>query len=186
MAGTTPNRLYPYPTSGDPFDVPGDLQRLAEAIDLDMQDLDDALVQRPMAVVSYQGTAQLFPADVTTQATFNFVHVDTAGISNLGVQPTRLTPTSPGLWCVWGAMLIPDLQATVQDTFLRVNGGDLQRASLHSNPISPGHMATACAMAYMDGVDDYFTMTFLPDAAVFADDYRISIKRMGCFRLTAA
>ena len=185
MSGTTPNRGYPYPTSGDTFDVPGDIQRLAEAIDLDMENLDNSLVQRPFALVSWQGASQTFPADQTTEAEFNFVHADNAGISNLSQQPTRLTPTSPGLWAVWGAVRTPVAQSNIRDLFLRVNGGDLTRQNFHVNESTQSQgMMTACAMAFMDGVSDYFTMTFNPAGGL--DDYRISIKRMACFRLTNA
>jgi len=185
MAGTTPNRLYPYPTSGDRFDVAGDLQRLAEAIDVDMENLDASLVQRPFALVSWQGPAQVFPADQVTEAEFNFVHADTAGLSNLSQEPTRLTPNSAGLWMVWGAIRTPVAQSNVRDLFLRVNGGDLTRQNFHVNePTQSSGMMTICAMAFVNGIDDYFTMTFDPIGGL--DDYRISIKRMACFRLTNA
>lgn len=183
MAGTTANRGYPYPTSGDRGDVPAAIQALAEAIDTDMQDLDDSIVRRPIAMVSSRtSTAQVFPADVVTEATFDFVHVDSAGISDLAAFPTRLTPTSAGLWCVWGAIEGPASPLRLKDQFLRVNGGDLTRQGFHINATPGTTMLTCSAMAFMDGVDDYFTMTFEPDQA--SDDFRIRIKRMGCFRLT--
>lgn len=184
MAGTTPNRGYPYPTSGDPGDVPAAIQALAEAIDVDMQNLDDSIVRRPIAMVSSRSTkAQVFPADQVTDATFDFVHVDTAGISNLTQLPTRLTPTSAGLWLVWGAIENPVLQSRTRDMFLRVNGGDLTRQEVHINdPTGSPMMQTTAGMAFMNGTTDYFTMTFEPDGGL--DDYKIKIKRMGCFRLT--
>ncbi|MDU5415588.1 MAG: hypothetical protein E6128_01675 [Cutibacterium avidum] len=36
MAGSTPNRSYPFPTTGDPVDIPGDVKKLATAIDTDV------------------------------------------------------------------------------------------------------------------------------------------------------
>ena len=36
MPATTPNRNYPYPVDADTIDVTGDIQRLAEAVDLDI------------------------------------------------------------------------------------------------------------------------------------------------------
>lgn len=184
MVAFTPNRGYPYSTSGDPNDVPAALQALAEAVDLDLQNLDDSTVRRPIAVVSSKSaTKQVFPADQITEATFDFVHIDTASISNLTNRPTRLTPTSAGLWMVWGAIENPPSQARTRDMFLRVNGGDLSRQDFHVNsPTGGSLMLTNAAMAFMDGVDDYFTMTFEPDGGL--DDFRIGVKRMGCFRLT--
>lgn len=184
MPGTTPNRGYPYPLTTDSFDIPRDLQALAEAIDLDVENLDNSVVQRPFALVSWQGPSQVFPADQVTEAEFNFVHADTDGIANLTQQPTRLTPTSAGLWAVWGAIRTPVAQSNVRDLFLRVNGGDLTRQNFHVNEATQSqYMMTICGMSFMDGIDDYFTMTFDPIGGL--DDYRISIKRMACFRLTS-
>lgn len=47
MPAFTPNRNYPYPVPADPVDVPGDLQRLAEAIDLDVAGLTSSIPLRP-------------------------------------------------------------------------------------------------------------------------------------------
>lgn len=37
MPASTPNRNYPYPLGADPVDAAGDIQRLAEALDLDQR-----------------------------------------------------------------------------------------------------------------------------------------------------
>lgn len=183
MVANTPNRGYPYPTSGDPGRVAAAIQAFAEAVDTDMQNLDDSILRRPIAMVSYRSTTpQIFPADVVTDATYDFVHVDTAGISNLAAFPTRLTPTSPGLWMCWGSIEGPASVMRSKDQFIRVNGGDLNRQSFHVNSIVGTTMLSTCGMAFMDGVDDYFTMSFEPDQA--SDDFRIKVKRLGCFRLT--
>jgi hypothetical protein len=185
MVANTPNRGYPYPTSGDPGRVPEAIQALAEAIDLDMQNLDDSILRRPIAMVSYRSTtAQVFPADVVTEATYDFVHIDTAGISNLAAFPTRLTPTSPGLWFCWASIEGPGSFMRTKDQFVRVNGGDLNRQSFHVNPTPGTTMLSTCGMALMNGTTDYFTQTFEPDLA--SDDFKIKVKRLGCFRLTAA
>lgn len=183
MVGFTPNRAYPYSTSGDRADIPEAIQALAESIDLDMQDLSDSIIQRPFCKVR-SNTTQIFPADQVTEAEFDFVEMDTAAISNLGVEPTRLVPTSAGFWLVWGAIDTGIAQSRARDFFLRVNGGDLTRYEFHQNDPSGtgGQMMTMAAMAFMDGVTDYFTMTFEPDGGM--DDYRIRNKQMACFRLT--
>lgn len=186
MAGTTPNRGYPYPTSGDSGNVPAAIQALAEAIDLDMENLDDAILRRPVAVVSSRtSTAQVFPADVATEGTFDFVHIDTAGITDLSAFPTRLTPTSPGMWAFWAAVENPGLASRSRDMFLRLNGGDLSRQTFHTNISAlSATMMSNMAIAFMNGTTDYFSFSFEPDAS--ADDYKIRVKRMGCFRLTNA
>ena len=47
MPANTPNRLYPYPVPADTTDIPGDLQRLAEAVDADLCDLTANIPVRP-------------------------------------------------------------------------------------------------------------------------------------------
>lgn len=186
MPAFTPNRGYPYSLPADPNDVAGALQDLAEAIDLDMQLLSDSIIQPPFAKVSSKSTTkQIFPADEVTECTFDFVDVDTASISSLSTQPTRLTPTSVGFWLVWGLIEVPIAQSRTRDVFLRMNGTDITRYEFHINDPtgSGGQNMTLAAMAFMDGVDDYFTMTFEPDQGL--EEYKIGNKQMACLRLTA-
>ena len=184
MVAFTPNRGYPYSQPTDPNDIPGAIQDLAEAIDLDMQALDNTIIRRPFAKVSSRSTTrQVFPADQATECTFDFVDADTAAISNLTNFPTRLTPTSPGLWLLWGAIETPDSQSRTRDLFLRVNGADLTRQNFHVNDPTGGQMTMSITgMWVMNGTTDYFTMTFEPDRGL--DDYKIHNKQMACFRLT--
>lgn len=185
MVAFTPNRLYPYSQPTDPFDVPGALQAFAEAVDLDMTLLSDSIIQRPFAAVSSRVSSnQTFPADVITEAEFDFVDFDTDGISNLSIEPTRLTPTSAGFWLVQGAFEVPVSQASLHDLALRVNGGELARSGMHINNSigESAQMQTLVGMAFMDGVDDYFTMTFSPTGGL--DDFRTKNKQMSCWRLT--
>lgn len=183
MPGTTPNRGYPYPLPADPFDPAGDIQRLAEAIDLDVLALDNTIVQRPIAVVSSR-VSQTFPADVITECEFDFLDIDTAGITNLSVQPTRLTPTSAGLWLAWATFADPVAQATLHDLNLRVNGGDLIRSGIHlNNSFGESEQAlTLVGMSFMDGIDDYFTVTYQPLGGL--SDFRTKNRQFACARLT--
>lgn len=192
MTAFTPNRGYPYSTAGDPADIPAAVQALAEAIDLDVQSLVDSVNPRPFAYVSSNvpfPEAQLFPASVNTEAEFNFVEADNAGISDLSAFPTRLTPTSPGLWMVWGSITVnagaSTLNTSVKDVFLRVNGNDFMRNSfLAQDPSGALTQMTLTGISFMDGVDDYFTLTMNPQN--FLTDMRIRIKKMACFRLTTS
>lgn len=185
MPSVTPNRSYPYPLPADPVNIPGDLQAFAEAVDLDVQNLSDGIITRPFARVrSVSDTSQVFPADTVTEAAFDFVDYDNASISNLTSKPTRLTPTSPGLWCIWGLLQVPFAQSDTRDVFLRVNGSDQTRTDFHVNDPtgSDGQAMTASAVVFMNGTTDYITMTFEPTGGL--DDYKIRNKQMGCFRLT--
>lgn len=188
MVAFTPNRAYPYSTPTDPADIPAALQALAESVDLDMQDLNNTLTRRPFCKVrSDTSVRQVFPADtVNTELEFDFVEFDSAGISNLSVEPTRLTPTSPGFWMVWAAIEAPLAPVDLKDFVLRFNGGDLTRYGQTTNTptIAVGQMMTMAAMAFMDGVNDYFTATFNPTVAF--QDFKIRNKQMACFRLTSS
>lgn len=185
MVAFTPNRGYPYSQGTDPADVAGAIQSLAEAIDVDMQLLDNSITQRPFAAVrSVSATKQIFPSETLTEATYDFVEADTAAISNLTNFPTRLTPTSAGFWLVWGAIEVPLAQSRTKDVFLRRNGADITRYEQHINDPTGtgGQMMTLAAMAFMNGTTDYFTMTFEPDQA--SSDYKIGNKRLASARLT--
>lgn len=190
MVAFTPNRGYPYSTPTDPADIPAAIQSLAEAIDLDMQALDDSITGRPLAQVSWSapvGTYQLFPANQTTECEFNFVEADNADISDLSAQPSRLTPTSAGLWLVWGSIGVPNgagtLGTSIRDIFIRMNGIDLTRSGYESmDPTSAIRGMTLAGMAVMDGVDDYFTMTLTPNGAL--DDLKVRLLKFACMRIT--
>lgn len=185
MVAFTPNRAYPYSTPTDPADIPEAIQALAESIDLDVQDLTDSLTRRPFCKVrSNTSVRQTFPADQITELEFDFVEFDPAGVSNLSVDPTRLTPTSAGFWFVWTAIEVPLAPNDLDDFFLRMNGGELTRygQTTSAPAVTAGQMMTMGAMAFMDGVNDYFTATFEPVAAF--EDYKIRNKQMACFRLT--
>jgi hypothetical protein len=184
MPGTTPNRGYPYATATDPFDVPGDLQRLAEAVDVDMQLLDDSIIQRPFAKVSWRSaTKQVFVPDQPTECQYDYVDFDPRGIWS-PTRPTRLVPTLPGLWGVWGAFEDPAGQASVHDLFLRANGADLIRSGQHSNGSTSGQMITLFGLAFLDGIDDYFTMTYQPLGGT--ENFKSRHTSLACFRLTAS
>lgn len=190
MVAFTPNRGYPYSQPTDPADVPFAIQSLAEAIDVDMQNLDDIVVGRPFASVSWVapvGTRQTFPPNTTTVCEFNFVDADNAGISNLSDAPTKLTPTSPGLWMAWGMLALPNAQGTLGtalfDAFIRVNDADITRyGDLANDPGGTVFGKTLGTMHYMDGVDDYFTLTFNPLAML--EDMKLSFLRLACMRIT--
>ncbi len=83
--GTTPNRGYPYPSSGSVPDAPVDMRLLAEAVDTDMTNLVPV-----GAVIAYAGTT----------APTNWLLCDGTGFDSL-VYPLLATvlgtPTTPNL-----------------------------------------------------------------------------------------
>lgn len=183
MVAFTP-RGYPYSQTTDNADIPGDIQALAEAIDLDMQARVESVIPRRMARVRNLATVkQFFPASTQTELTFDFVDVDNAGIVDLGANNTRLTPTSAGLWGFWGAIEVPNAFANGDELMIRKNGLELTRYTPHDDdPIGETVMRTIATVGTANGTTDYFTMTFNPIAAT--SEYRISNKHFACFRLT--
>lgn len=185
MTGFTPSRNYPYSQPTDNTDVPGDIQALAEAIDLDMAALMATVLPRRTARVRSLSTVkQFFPASTQTECEYDFIDVDNAGIVDLGNFPSRLTPTSPGLWFFWGAIEVPNAIANGDELMIRKNGLELTRYTPHDDdPLGETVMRTIATVGTANGTTDYFTMTFNPIAAV--NEYRISNKHFACFRLTA-
>jgi hypothetical protein len=59
MPGTTPNRGYPYPLGVDPIDVAMDIKRLADAVDVDAEAIQDDLARRGggLVIANFGGTA---------------------------------------------------------------------------------------------------------------------------------
>lgn len=185
MVAFTPNRAYPYSQTTDPADVPQAIEDLANAIDLDMQERIDSVLPRRMARVRNLSTVkQFFPATTQTELEFDFVDIDNADIEDLGAQPSRLTPTSPGLWAFWGSIEVPNSFANGYELMIRKNGLELTRYTPHdSDPNGETVMRTIATVGTANGTTDYFTMTFNPIAAT--SEFRISNKHFGCFRLTA-
>lgn len=184
MPGFTVNRNYPYSLPTDPADVAQAIEDLARAIDTDVQALSDLIISRPFARVSAKSTIkQVFPSEQITELSFDFLDHDNANISDLSTQPTRLTPTSAGLWMVWASIEVPSYASRSHDFIVRVNGTDIGRSTQHlNNPTGGSQMMTLASMSFMDGVDDYFTATFQPDQG--AEDPKIGNKNMACFRIT--
>lgn len=186
MPAFTPNRNYPYSVPGDPADVPAALQALAEAVDTDAEALETAIVRRPVAKVRQTTLPyQVFPPDILTECVFDFVEVDTAGISSLSTLPTRLTPTSAGLWLVWGNITTPEATMRARDLRLQRNGVDTQgRHAFYFNIAGRRNAITAAGIVFMNGTTDYFTMVFEPDQA--AENFIAYTKEFGCARLTTS
>jgi hypothetical protein len=192
MVAFTPNQNYPYSQTTDPARVPAAIQALAEAVDTDMSLLESVILPRQAARVRNLSTVkQFFPASVQTELTFDFVDFDSSvgpRIVDLGSEPTHLRPTSPGLWCFWGAMEMPNasLSGSVNgyELMIRKNGAELTRYTPHdSDPLGETVMRTISTVGTANGTTDYFTMTFNPIAAT--TEFRVSNKHFGCFRLTA-
>lgn len=121
---TTPNRLYPYPAAGDPVDVPGDIQALAEAICADLVTVSDLISARPSAQIRSsqpQSVATAIASGGLIQPVpliFDSVDFDTGGFTNLATQPTLLTLTAGEIYWVWATVKYPGFTNATEDPFV--------------------------------------------------------------------
>lgn len=119
--GTTANRLYPYPDPTDPADMPGALQALAEAVDIDVQALVDSLTPVPLCIVSGDDSQSTVPG-FAGNLSYDTVNFDSDNIADLGADNAGLTPPTAGLYFVHGSARVPDV-TTRLEMFLRVGPG---------------------------------------------------------------
>mgnify|MGYP003575567565 CR=1 FL=1 len=102
----TPNRGYPYPIATDPADTAGSIQALAEAINDDVDALQDLVAPRPMArlrgsttVVNQQA---IVPSDLPLETIDFNVGGAIAPITN-----GRATILLPGAWLMFATLVYP-------------------------------------------------------------------------------
>lgn len=164
MPAFTP-RGYPYSLPGDPADVPGAIQDLAEAIDPDVQARADSIGPRAVFRLS-STTIAIFPLPVPGTLTYPmpFDVIDTqvgAPLAPFNGATARITPRLPGFWWFQGSITFPFAGSANRDLFgvtLRQNGNvTLGRQSSHiSIPAADGSKNLTCtAGTYFNGTTDY-------------------------------
>lgn len=119
--GATANRLYPYPDPGDPADMPGALQALAEAVDIDVQALVNSMTPVPLCVVSGDDAQTTVPG-FAGNLSYDTVNFDSDNIADLGSDNAGVTPPTAGLYFVHGSARVPDV-TTRLNMILRVGPG---------------------------------------------------------------
>lgn len=187
MPAFTPNRNYPYALPTDPADVPTALQTLAEAIDLDLRNVEDQILARPFAQVSGT-TPQTVVPNVQTTMLFDFVDYDNDGMASLSQFPTRIQPQTAGTYWVYCELNCPpQFGATndpFQDIFIRVNGVDLSRRTRSEDSSSTGLLRsvfeTSSALINVTPGTSAITVTF-------QHNYNIALpvtnRKLGAFRI---
>lgn len=107
MPATTPNRSYPYPVPTDPVDVPGDIQRLAEAVNDDVQ-ANLVPVVGPRVMAKMRGsTPQTFPAGPIARVLFDITRIDTDNMTDPVNQPGIFTVNTDGFYVCQFTALVP-------------------------------------------------------------------------------
>lgn len=183
---TTPNRGYPYPAETDPgsANLAAGLEALADAIDTDMQALYDSLTSRPLAIVTAtigQDIPNGGSPGTLTEVVYDRVDFDNAGMVNLSTASSRITPTKPGLYLIYGSAMLPKptSNTTAYDAFIRQTGADFGRTLYRGTALSAPRV-TASGLALFDGHSDYvtFTLSQTSGATVQANTARMMAMRV--------
>ena len=214
MPATTPNRLYPYPLPGDPTDVPGDLQRLAEAIDDDVCALQSGFSARPVArfrgTGTYASPTPAFPVNsppniFTARVPFDTVDFNTANITmaDQGVGNRLLFPEDPGFYFGLATVYVPvNTVAGTTVTFmgLQIRRGDITNPTLGASVRLAGASSNVPVDAYdrnvrvqvvgtgafMNGSTDAFSIEWRVDTTPDTASYVINERTFTVFKMTTS
>lgn len=212
MPATTPNRLYPYPTNADPTDVPGDLQRLAEAIDADVCTIEASLSGRPVS--RFRGTGSFAspstsaplsppPSDSFYRVPWNATDFNTANVvmQSQEVGNRLLFPDDPGYYYVVATVYVPPMTisgATVNYMGLQIRKGSTAAptgpttrlaGSSHNLPVSAADdrgvrlMSVTCG-SFMNGTTDAFCVDWRADTTPDVAEYVISDRTITILKMT--
>lgn len=216
MPLNTPNRLYPYPIPADPTDIPGDLQRLAEAIDDDVCALQNGLTGRPVA--RFRGTGPFISestarANVNAPATpyddripFNVTDFNTANVimTSPDVGQRLIFPDDPGFYFALVTVYVPVFTiagATVNYMGLQVRRGDFTNptslvpaprlaGSSHNVPVDAFdrnvRVMSLGLGAFMNGTTDAFSVEFRADTTPNTSGYEIGERTITILKMTTS
>lgn len=117
MPGTTANRGYPYPTPGDPTNVPGDIQKLAEAVNDDVQANLATVTGTVRAIGSARSSGnQAILTGVETSLTYGIQLQDTDNMVDVVGNPTVITTRQAGKY--WVHALVSISTTATWDNFV--------------------------------------------------------------------
>lgn len=201
MPATTPNRAYPYPVPADTTDIPGDIQRLAEAIDADLCTLTANVPVRP--AVRLRGTnatvcATLAPLNQGEELSFDIEDFNT-GVPYLVAQGTvanegfvfQIRPQLAGYYHVIGTVAIPRPTTGTSRNMLAVsilkNSITAVRNSNHLQPSASDGIRTGSARLgiHMNGTTDNLSLKFSSSVAAGGlDAYTVTERTLTLVRMS--
>lgn len=212
MPASTPNRLYPYPLPGDPTDIPGDMQRLAEAIDDDVCALGTGFTARPVArfrgTGTYASPTPAFPVNsppniFTARIPFDTTDFNTANItlSSTGVGDRLIFPEDPGFYFAFATVYVPvNTVAGTTVTFmgLQIRRGDITNSTLGASvrlggsssnvPVDADDRNVRVQVlgvgAYMNGTTDAFSIEWRVDTTPDTASYIINERTLTILKMT--
>lgn len=201
MPGTTPNRGYPYATAGDPTDIPGDIQRLAEAIDADLYTLTQNIPLRPAlrlrgtnAIVANTqtplNTGEELPFDIEDFNTGLPYTTQQATVVNEGFT-FIVRPQLPGFYWIVGTVSIPRPTTGTSRNMMAVeidkNTSLIARGSNHLQPsASDGIRTGSCRTGVnLNGSTDGIRLRFSSGVAAGGlDQYTITERTLTLVRMS--
>lgn len=201
MPATTPNRAYPYPVPADTTDIPGDIQRLAEALDDDLCDLTANIPARP--AIRIRGTepvvaSTFLPLNTGEELPFDVVDFNTGvpylvsvgTIPNEGVFWT-FKPQLAGFYQVTGTVAIPRPTTGTSRNLLEVqilkNSVAVCRNSNHLQPSASDGIRTGSARVgiHMNGTTDGLALKFSSSVAAGGlDAYTVTERTLTLVRMS--
>lgn len=211
MPSTTVNRGYPYPVPADTTDIPGDIQRLAEAVDSDLCEVTQAIPVRPALRIRGTDAVEVFthPADPFPGAAVHYDIEDfrTPGItytlshSISGTGPTAvLRINEPGAFHVTASLAVPrptdGVNRIEMRVFLRTGqsgaGPVVSSRSVHLQPSASDGIRTMTVSTLIrssgSGVsgEGYVSFWFLSRRSnVFSDDtYTVGERSLTVVRMS--
>jgi hypothetical protein len=216
MPGVTPNRLYPYSLPADTTDIPGDLQRLAEAIDADVCALQEGLTGRPVA--RFRGTGAYVSEStnrpfVNSPSTpyddripFNVEDFNTANVimTSPDVGQRLIFPDDPGFYFALVTVYVPVFTvagATVNFMGLQIRRGDFTNptslitaprlgGSSHNVPVDTFdrsvRVMSLAVGAFMNGTTDAFSVEFRADTTPDTAGYAIGERTITILKMTTS
>jgi len=158
MAGTTPSKAFPYPTTSDPPNGPAQIQALAQAVENEMLaptgdinltaaarirwNADTEISRRaagqlttpgmslfaPPYLWAYQTAIQTLTSTVAAAIGMGGELADTAAGHSTGLNPSRYTPPIPGRYDCDGGVLFAGSTAGDRSANFRVNGAQVEGA----------------------------------------------------------
>jgi len=216
MPLTTPNRLYPYPIPADPTDIPGDMQRLAEAIDADVCALQNGLTGRPVA--RFRGTTP-YTSESTARANVNApaapyddrIPFDTTDFNTANVVLTStdfgqrlIFPDDPGFYFALVTVNVPVFTtagATVNYMAVQIRRGDFTNptslataprlgGSSHNVPVDSFdrnvRVLSLAVGCFMNGTTDAFSVEFRADTSPNTAGYVIGDRSITILKMTTS
>ena len=214
MPASTPNRAYPYSLPTDPTDIPGDMQRLAEAIDADVCALQNGLEGRPVA--RFRGTGP-FASESTARPSvnapatpyedripFNVEDFNTANVimMNPDVGNRLIFPDDPGFYFALVTVYVPTFTiagATVDFTGLQIRRGNFTMPTSlipaprlagcsHNVPVDSFdrnvRVMSLGVGCFMNGTTDAFSVEFRADTIPDTASYVIGERTITFLKMT--